>query len=165
MPVSLLPQIAETLAISLEELIGKKDVQPAKRGPAPKLQQQIERIQRLPRAKQRFVIEILDTVLAQASRSILILRGQRVILDRELAAIYGSTTKRLNEQIKRNRDRFPEDFMFQLTAEEAERSRSQIAALKSGRGQNIKYRPYARIVSIRVCAVWSSAAYRGWPFP
>jgi transcriptional regulator with XRE-family HTH domain len=67
-PVSLLPQIAETLTVSLEELIGKKDVQPAKRGPAPKLQQQIERIQRLPRAKQRFVIEMLDTVLAQASR-------------------------------------------------------------------------------------------------
>jgi ORF6N domain len=44
------------------------------------------------------------------------LRGQRVILDRELAAIYGSTTKRVNEQIKRNRDCFPEDFMFQLTA-------------------------------------------------
>jgi transcriptional regulator with XRE-family HTH domain len=67
-PVSLLPQIAETLTVSLEELIGKKDVQPAKRGPAPKLQQQIERIQRLPRAKQRFVLEMLDTVLAQASR-------------------------------------------------------------------------------------------------
>jgi len=77
------------------------------------------------------------------ARSILILRGQRVILDRELAAIYGATTKRLNEQVKRNRDRFPEDFMFQLTAEEAERSRSQIATLNSGRGQNIKYRPYA----------------------
>ncbi|MDP9011412.1 MAG: helix-turn-helix domain-containing protein [Pseudomonadota bacterium] len=67
-PASLLPQIAETLAVSFEELIGKKDVQPAKRGPASKLQQQIERIQRLPRAKQRFVIEMLDTVLAQASR-------------------------------------------------------------------------------------------------
>ena len=76
-------------------------------------------------------------------RSILILRGQRVILDRELAEIYGATTKRLNEQVKRNRDRFPEDFMFQLTAEEVERSRSQIATLNSGRGQNIKYRPYA----------------------
>jgi hypothetical protein len=83
----------------------------------------------------------IPVVVEQISRSILILRGQRVILDRELAAIYGSTTKRLNEQI--NRDRFPEDFMFQLTAEEAERSRSQIATLKSGRGQNIKYRPYA----------------------
>jgi len=67
-PVSLLPQIAETLAVSLEELIGKKDMKLAKRGSAPKLQQQIERIQRLPRTKQRFVIEMLDTVLAQASR-------------------------------------------------------------------------------------------------
>jgi transcriptional regulator with XRE-family HTH domain len=67
-PVSLLPQIAQTLAVSLEELIGQKDLQPAKRGPAPKLQQQIERIQQLPRAKQRFVIEMLDTVLQQAAR-------------------------------------------------------------------------------------------------
>ena len=84
----------------------------------------------------------IPVVVEQIGRSILILRGQRVILDRELAAIYGSTTKRLNEQVKRNRDRFPEDFMFQLTAEEADRSRSQIATLKNGRGQNIKYRPY-----------------------
>ena len=67
-PVSLLPQIAQTLAVSLEELIGQKDLQPAKRGLAPKLQQQIERIQRLPRAKQRFVIEMLDTVLQQGAR-------------------------------------------------------------------------------------------------
>jgi hypothetical protein len=58
-------------------------------------------------------------------RSILLLRGQRVILDADLAAIYGVTTKRLNEQVKRNADRFPEDFVFQLTLEEAERSRSQ----------------------------------------
>ena len=77
------------------------------------------------------------------TRTILILRGQRVILDRELAAIYGVTTKRLNEQVKRNSDRFPEDFMFQLSPQEAERSRSQFATLKIGRGQNIKYRPYA----------------------
>jgi hypothetical protein len=84
----------------------------------------------------------IPVVVKQIGRSILILRGQRVILDRELAAIYGFTTKRLNEQVMRNRDRFPEDFMFQLTAEEADRSRSQIATLKNGRGQNIKYRPY-----------------------
>lgn len=76
------------------------------------------------------------------TQSILVLRGQRVILDRDVAAIYGVTTKRLNEQIKRNAERFPEDFVFQLTLEEAELSRSQIATLKSGRGQNIKYRPY-----------------------
>jgi phage regulator Rha-like protein len=71
-------------------------------------------------------------------------RGQRVMLDADLAAVYGVTTKRLNEQIKRNRERFPEDFGFQLTlaeARELQRSRSQIATLK--RGQNIKYRPYA----------------------
>jgi transcriptional regulator with XRE-family HTH domain len=67
-PVSLLPQIASTLAVSLEDLIGKKDAQPPRRGPAPKLQLQIERIQQLPRAKQRFVIEMLDTVLAQQGR-------------------------------------------------------------------------------------------------
>lgn len=77
------------------------------------------------------------------ARSILILRGQRVILDRELAAIYGVSTGRLNEAIKRNAKRFPEDFMFQLTREEAERSRSQIATLNKGRGYNIKYLPHA----------------------
>jgi ORF6N domain len=81
----------------------------------------------------------IPVVVEQISRSILILRGQRIILDRELAVIYGVTTKRLNEQVKRNRDRFPEDFMFQLTAEETESSRSQIATLKNGRGQNIGF--------------------------
>jgi hypothetical protein len=61
-----------------------------------------------------------------------------------LVEIYGVETRRLNEQVKRNPDRFPEDFMFQLTREEADfwaRSRSQIAILK--RGKNIKYLPYA----------------------
>jgi UDP-N-acetylmuramate-alanine ligase len=77
------------------------------------------------------------------TRSILILRGQRVILDSELAAIYGVTTGRLNEAVKRNAKRFPEDFMFQLSREEAERSRSQIATLNSRRGYNIKYLPHA----------------------
>ncbi len=77
------------------------------------------------------------------SRSILILRGQRVILDSDLAAIYGVSTKRLNEQVKRNAPRFPKDFMFQLSAEEAAALRSQIATLKTGRGHHPKYRPYA----------------------
>ena len=75
---------------------------------------------------------------------ILTFRGQRVILDRDLARIYGVETRRLNEQVKRNKERFPEDFTFQLTREEAEiwmRSRSQFATLK--RGQNVKYLPYA----------------------
>ena len=75
---------------------------------------------------------------------IITIRNQKVIVDRDLAEIYGVETRRLNEQVKRNPDRFPEDFMFQLTKEEAilwTRSRSQIAILK--RGKNIKYLPYA----------------------
>jgi hypothetical protein len=77
------------------------------------------------------------------SQSIFLLRGQRVILDRELARIYGVEVKPFNQAVKRNRERFPDDFMFQLTREEAELSRSQFVTLKPGRGQNIKYLPYA----------------------
>ena len=72
---------------------------------------------------------------------IFFIRGKRVMLDRDLADLYGVTTSRFNEQVKRNIDRFPEEFMFQLTREEAYVSRSQIAILKHG--QNIKYFPYA----------------------
>ena len=54
----------------------------------------------------------------RVQRSILVLRGQRVILDADLAKLYAVTTKRLNEQVRRNRERFPEDFMFQLTPDE-----------------------------------------------
>ena len=61
------------------------------------------------------------------ARAILVLRGQRVILDRELAAIYGVSTSRLNEAVKRNAERFPADFMFQLTAQEIENLKSQFA--------------------------------------
>lgn len=60
---------------------------------------------------------------------------------RELARLYGVETKRLKEQVRRNISRFPEDFMFELTKEEC--SRSQIATLNAGRGQNIKYMPFA----------------------
>jgi len=69
-----------------------------------------------------------------------IVRGQQVMLDRDLAELYGVETKRLNEQVKRNIKRFPEDFMFQLTKEEC--LRSQIATLNEGRGQHLKYMPY-----------------------
>ena len=62
------------------------------------------------------------------------IRGQRVMLDEDLATIYGTTTKRLNEQLRRNRQRFPEDFAFQLKHEEFERLKSQIATSKKGRG-------------------------------
>jgi transcriptional regulator with XRE-family HTH domain len=67
-PVSALPTLARSLGVSLDELLGDDVAAAKKRGPAPKLQQQIERIQRLPRTKQRFVMEMIDTVLAQASR-------------------------------------------------------------------------------------------------
>ena len=55
---------------------------------------------------------------ARIEQRILVIRGHRVILDTDLASLYGVTTKRLNEQVKRNRNRFPKDFMFQLTAQE-----------------------------------------------
>jgi hypothetical protein len=77
------------------------------------------------------------------TRSILVLRGYRVLLDTELAALYGVSTKRFNEQVRRNCDRFPSDFMFQLSAEEFESLRSQNATLKNGRGKHRKYVPYA----------------------
>ena len=69
-----------------------------------------------------------------------VIRGQQVMLDRDLATLYGVETKRLNEQVKRNIKRFPEDFMFQLTKDEC--LRSQIATLNKGRGQHLKYMPY-----------------------
>jgi phage regulator Rha-like protein len=76
-------------------------------------------------------------------RAILLIRGHKVLLDRDLAELYGVPTKRLNEQVRRNLRRFPEDFMFQLTADEATALRSQFATLKHGRGQHRKYLPYA----------------------
>ena len=75
-----------------------------------------------------------------------VIRGQRVMLDRDIAAFYGVETKRLNEKVKRNPKRFAgEDFMFQLTKEELDElfSRSQFATMKKGRGSNFKYLPYA----------------------
>jgi hypothetical protein len=68
-----------------------------------------------------------------------LVRGYRVMLDSDLAAIYGVTTKRLNEQMRRNRNRFPGDFAFQLTATEFANLRSQIATSKRG---GRRYRPW-----------------------
>src|ERR1700752_1832297 len=65
------------------------------------------------------------------------IRGVRVMLDRDLAKIYGVPTFRFNEAIKRNRYRFPPDFMFQLTAEEAAALRSQIAILNKTAGEGL----------------------------
>jgi phage regulator Rha-like protein len=71
------------------------------------------------------------------------IRGERVILDADLARLYGVPAYRLNEAVKRNVERFPPDFRFQLTDREAESLRSQSAILKVGRGQHRKYLPYA----------------------
>jgi len=70
-------------------------------------------------------------------------RDLRVVLDSDLARIYEVSTKRLNEQLRRNLERFPADFAFQLTEEEWTSLRSQIATLKTGRGAHRKYLPYA----------------------
>lgn len=79
-----------------------------------------------------------DEVIMQ---KIYFIRNQKVMLDRDLAELYGVETKRLKEQVKRNMERFPKHYMFELTIEEATVSRSQIATLK--RGDNIKYLPLA----------------------
>ena len=106
---------------------------------------------------------------------ILVIRGQHVMIDRDLAELYGVETRSLNQAVKRNIERFPERFMFQLTKEEIfsveSCSRSQIVILneKKGRGSNIKYLPYVfteqgvailRYVSGRVYASTNISAIR-----
>ncbi len=92
--------------------------------------------------------------IGQIEQRILLIRGQRVMLDADLANLYGTTTKRLNEQVKRNRNRFPEDFMFQLTTKEWADLTSQIAMSKaqsnrsqfatgSQRHRDPRFMPYA----------------------
>jgi aromatic ring-opening dioxygenase LigB subunit len=75
-------------------------------------------------------------------RAIFLIRGHKVMLDADLAVLYKVEVKALNQAVKRNRDRFPADFMFRLTTEEAARLKSQTVTLKSGRGQHPKYLPY-----------------------
>jgi hypothetical protein len=73
---------------------------------------------------------------------IFMVRGQKVILDSDLAALYEVPTKQFNQAVKRNLAKFPTDFMFALTGEEWASLRSQIVTLKNGRGQHRKYLPY-----------------------
>ena len=84
----------------------------------------------------------MSNLIAQETieKKICIIRGKKVMLDKDLAELYGVPTHRLNEQVKRNSDRFPEDFMFHLSEEETYSLRSQIAILKQG--QHRKYLPY-----------------------
>jgi hypothetical protein len=79
--------------------------------------------------------------LRRIEDAIILLRGQKALLDADLAALYGVPVKRLDEQVKRNRARFPSDFMFRLTREEATALRSQFATLE--RGRHRKYAPSA----------------------
>ena len=85
---------------------------------------------------------IIPVPAERIEQTIRIIRGHRVILDTDLAKLYGVATKALNQAVKRNRTRFPMDFMFQPTTEEATSFRSQIVTLKPSRGQYRKYRPY-----------------------
>lgn len=77
------------------------------------------------------------------TRAILVLRGQRVLLDAELATLYGATTKRLNEQVKRNAARFPEDFLFRLSAAEVETLNRSQTATGSQKHRDPRFPPYA----------------------
>ncbi|HEX7576850.1 MAG TPA: ORF6N domain-containing protein [Verrucomicrobiae bacterium] len=83
------------------------------------------------------------TVVADISSLIRTIRGQKVILDSDLARVFDVPTFRFNEAVKRNRQRFPDDFLFRLTAEEFQSLTSHIAMLKKGRGQHRKFLPYA----------------------
>lgn len=83
----------------------------------------------------------MSNQIAIITPTIRTIRGQKVILDSDLARIYGVPTKRLNEQIKRNAERFPSDFLFQLTAAEAENLKSQFATSSSHGGR--RKLPYA----------------------
>ncbi|HXN05548.1 MAG TPA: ORF6N domain-containing protein [Nitrospiria bacterium] len=80
--------------------------------------------------------------LERIEQSILIFRGHRVMLDTDLAELYGVEIRAINQGVKRNIKRFPTDFMFQLTKDEYESLRSQFVTLKPRRGGHRKYLPY-----------------------
>jgi hypothetical protein len=79
--------------------------------------------------------------IERIEKYILLMRGQKVMIDRDLAELYGVETKTLKRAVRRNRNRFPDDFLFELNAKETEALRSQFGTLK--RGEHTKYRPYA----------------------
>jgi hypothetical protein len=90
------------------------------------------------------VVNVKVTITTEhIARLVLTLRGQRVILDAELAALYGVTTKRLNEQFKRNTDRFPADFAFRLTRAEADTLNRSQNATGSQKHRNPRFPPLA----------------------
>jgi len=82
------------------------------------------------------------SIINQIERSIFFIRGERVMIDIDLAQLYGVTTKRFNEQVKRNIERFPPDFMFQLTQEESVNLRSHFATSSLVEHGGRRYLPY-----------------------
>jgi len=89
------------------------------------------------------IAERLPVPIELIERRIYLIRGQKVMLDADLAELYRVATKVLNQAVKRNHARFPDDFMFRLTQEEAESLRSQFVTLDKGRGRYSKYAPLA----------------------
>ena len=87
--------------------------------------------------------KVTEQAPTEIAGRIFIVRGKRVMLDSDLAQLYGVPTKRLNEQVRRNQDRFPGDFLISLTDQEAARLRSQFATVKLGRGEHRKFVPLA----------------------
>jgi hypothetical protein len=83
-------------------------------------------------------------------KKILLIRGHKVMIDADLAELYGVPTKRLNEQVKRNSNRFPSDFMFQLNEEETEFLRSHFATSKTERGGR-RYLPFVFTEQVWPC--------------
>jgi hypothetical protein len=87
--------------------------------------------------------QVVTASADHVENTIRLVRGHRVILDEDLAGLYGVSVKRLNEQVRRNIGRFPADFMFQIQTKELGSLRSQIATLKRSRGEHRKYLPLA----------------------
>ncbi|MDX6768184.1 MAG: ORF6N domain-containing protein [Elusimicrobiota bacterium] len=88
---------------------------------------------------------MVDVEISKIEGLIHVVRGRRVMLDSDLAALYGVATKQLNQAVRRNSDRFPDDFVLRLTSEEATALRSRFVTLDApaGRGQHSKYLPLA----------------------
>ena len=103
-----------------------------------RLQQREVPFGRLKPGRQRRALVPIEVI----EKKILFINGQKVLLDSDLAALYGVTTKRLNEQVRRNLKRFPADFMCQLSPEEFESLRSHFATLNKSRGKHTKYPPH-----------------------
>jgi hypothetical protein len=89
------------------------------------------------------VVSVPALVPEQIDQSILVIRGHKVLLDSQLASFYGVETKALNQAVKRNMERFPDDFMFQLSDEEFEDWRSQIVTSNPAAKMGVRRKPYA----------------------